>query len=60
MQKLEKIMDKLEQLMVASTFAQAGCRRTARTIMREEKRPNSRRPVQRTRVAPEQRPVMRI
>ncbi len=38
MQALKKFMTRLERLMMAATFAEAGCWDTARQVMDEEKR----------------------
>jgi len=60
MQILMRLRDRLERMMAAVAFAEAGCFDTARTIMGEGARPKSRRPVARKRPSAEQRPVLRV
>jgi hypothetical protein len=55
-----KFMAHLERMMVAATFAQAGCWDIARGIMDEEKRRANQRPDKRSRITVDQRPVLRM
>lgn len=59
MKWFKKIMNRLERMMMAAAFAEADCADTALDILKDRKRPRKR-PVSRTRVSSEQRPVMRI
>jgi hypothetical protein len=60
MQALMKFMFRLERLLVAATFAEAGCWKTARWVMDEEKRYAQQRPRSRVSVSTNQRPFLRI
>jgi hypothetical protein len=62
MKALMKFMnlDRLERLMVAATFAEAGCPDTARWIMDEEKRYAQQRPVNQNTVSAHQRPTLHV
>lgn len=60
MQALMKFMARLERLMVAATFAEAGCWDTARWVMDEEKRYAQQRPTSRVSVSTSQRPTLHM
>lgn len=59
MQALMKFMARLERLIVAATFAEAGCWDTARWVMNEEKRYAQQRPQSRASMAANQ-PTLRM
>lgn len=58
MQALMKFMARLERMMVAATFAEAGCWDTARWVMDEEKRYARQRP--QVTVSAGQRPTLHM
>jgi hypothetical protein len=58
MQTLMKFVARLERVMVAVSFAEAGCRDTARWVMDEEKRYARQRP--QSRVSANQRPTLHV
>jgi len=60
MQVLIKFMVRLERLMVAAAFAEAGCWKTARWVMDEEKRYARQRPASRPSVSAHQRPSLHM
>lgn len=60
MQALMKFMDRLERLMVAVTFAEAGCSDTARWVMDEEKRYAQQRSQSRASVSAKQYPTLHM
>jgi hypothetical protein len=60
MQVVMKFIARLERLMVAATFAEAGCWDTARWVMDEEKRYIRQRPQSRVSVAASQHPTLRM
>ena len=59
MKWFKEVMNRLERMMMAAAFAEADCADTALDILEEGKRPRKR-SVSRSRVASEQRPVMRV
>ncbi|MEJ2096944.1 MAG: hypothetical protein P8Y38_07345 [Deltaproteobacteria bacterium] len=60
MQTLMKFMIRMERLMVAAAFAEAGCFDTARWVMDEEKRTLQQRRWSRAKVQADQRPSLRL
>ena len=60
MQALMKFVARLERLMVAVSFAEAGCWDTARWVMDEEKRYAQQGPRSRVSVSSDQRPTLRM
>ena len=60
MQTLLKFMARFERLMVAATFAEAGCWDTARWVMDEEKRYARQRSRSQVSVSVDSRPSLRM
>lgn len=60
MQALMKFIARLERLMVAVTFAEAGCWDTACWVMDEERRLARQRPQSRVSVTAKQYPTLRM